>query len=43
MFGGRPSSAMPLMTIVKNKGVFACERGATVASVNIDPENRDNS
>lgn len=29
---------MPLMTIVKNKGVFACERGATVARVNIDPE-----
>ena len=39
---------MPLMTIVKstivkNMGVFACERGATVARVNIDPENRDNS
>jgi hypothetical protein len=29
---------MPLMIIVKNKGVFACERDATVARVNIDPE-----
>ena len=29
---------MPLMTIVKNKDVFACKRGATVARGNIAPE-----